>query len=86
MNENKLRKYLWLSHGHFHLYGDDGEMQCQDCIMDYKRDDLDILLDRAIQAREEINLKELKKVNHPFWAKEIVGTPKDPQEPYRDKK
>lgn len=43
--ELKYRKQLWLSHGHKGLYGDDGEMQCSECIvygaMDYKRDPLD---------------------------------------------
>jgi len=43
--ELKYRKRLWLSHGHQGLYGDDGEMQCSECIMygvmDYKRDPLD---------------------------------------------
>ena len=34
-----LRKLLWLRHGcsmHF-LYGDDGEMQCSRCLLDFKR-------------------------------------------------
>ncbi len=32
-----LRKLLWLHHGHAALYGDDGEMQCQQCPLDFKR-------------------------------------------------
>ncbi|MBT6050462.1 MAG: hypothetical protein HOG49_26990 [Candidatus Scalindua sp.] len=38
--ENKeLRELLWINHGHdFHaLYGDDGEMQCAECHVDFKR-------------------------------------------------
>jgi len=31
----RLRRLLWLSHGHKHLYGDDGEMQCNDCTREY---------------------------------------------------
>jgi hypothetical protein len=40
-NESKLRELLWLHHGcpvHI-LYGDDGEMQCGNCMIDFKRDD-----------------------------------------------
>lgn len=40
-NENyQLRKLLWLNHGCpiRSLYGDDGEMQCNDCLIDFKRD------------------------------------------------
>jgi hypothetical protein len=39
MEENmELRKLLWLNHGHSQLYGDDGEMQCHECGLDFKRD------------------------------------------------
>jgi len=34
----KLRKLLWLTHGCKQLYGDDGEMQCSSCSLDFKRD------------------------------------------------
>lgn len=34
-----LRELLWLNHGHGHvLYGDDGEMQCSLCRLDFRRD------------------------------------------------
>lgn len=37
--ENRtLRELLWSGHGHTGLYGDDGEMQCATCMIDYKRD------------------------------------------------
>ncbi|HDZ26528.1 hypothetical protein LCGC14_0669490 [marine sediment metagenome] len=38
--ENKiLRRLLWLRHGcpSNALYGDDGELQCHNCIIDFKR-------------------------------------------------
>lgn len=36
--ELAARKALWLGHGHTHaLYGDDGEMQCAKCLIDFKR-------------------------------------------------
>lgn len=36
--EMELRKALWLDHGCLGLYGDDGEMQCGACLLDFKRD------------------------------------------------
>ncbi len=35
-----LRKMIWLNHGcgTTYLYGDDGEMQCNRCLIDFKRD------------------------------------------------
>ncbi len=41
--ENKdLRELLWLRHGCSFpaLYGDDGEMQCHHCMIDFKRDNV----------------------------------------------
>lgn len=37
----QLRKLLWLHHGHEGpaLYGDDGEMQCHACVIDFRRAD-----------------------------------------------
>jgi hypothetical protein len=38
--ELTLRRLLWLRHGckTYELYGDDGEMQCTKCMIDFKRD------------------------------------------------
>jgi len=45
MLELELRRMMWLSHGHLGLYGDDGEMQCGECLKygcwDYKRTPLE---------------------------------------------
>jgi len=41
ISENKtLRRLLWIRHGcPIHaLYGDDGELQCHACMLDFKRD------------------------------------------------
>jgi hypothetical protein len=35
--EKILRELLWIRHGHEELYGDDGEMQCGRCGIDFKR-------------------------------------------------
>lgn len=37
-DEKILRGLLWLHHGCQGLYGDDGEMQCAACMIDFKRD------------------------------------------------
>jgi hypothetical protein len=39
--EARLREWMWLHHGHGSLYGDDGEMQCHTCHLDFKRQDLE---------------------------------------------
>ena len=38
-DNKKLRELLWLRHGcsTASLYGDDGEMQCGHCLLDFKR-------------------------------------------------
>ncbi len=48
MNENEVLRYLlWLNHGHFEsLYGDDGELQCGKCRLDFKRDSIEIIKKR----------------------------------------
>ena len=40
-----LRRLLWLRHGCSvaGLYGDDGEMQCGVCMIDFKRDPVDVI-------------------------------------------
>ena len=40
-----LRQLLWLNHGCdiMHQYGDDGEMQCAFCMVDFKRETLPII-------------------------------------------
>ncbi len=46
--EMKLRELLWLNHGcpvHI-LYGDDGEMQCGRCLIDFKRHDVKFIEER----------------------------------------
>jgi len=30
-----LRRLLWINHGHTGMYGDDGEMQCGECLSEY---------------------------------------------------
>jgi hypothetical protein len=47
MKDNKLlRKMLWIRHGcdYYALYGDDGEMQCCKCGIDFKRDPAETIL------------------------------------------
>lgn len=47
-----LRRFLWLNHGcdHRYLYGDDGEMQCNKCILDFKRMDIKTIM-RFIESK-----------------------------------
>lgn len=43
-DELRLRKIIWLRHGCTGLYGDDEEMQCPTCGIDFKRDSVDLIL------------------------------------------
>ena len=61
--EQLLRKLLWVRHGcpFPALYGDDGEMQCHNCGIDFKR-----MAAKDIERRFiEINMPEIKA----FFAK-----------------
>jgi hypothetical protein len=54
--ENReLRKRWWLNHGcdFAALYGDDGEMQCSSCMIDFKRDTV-----KSILAKHEEKMLE----------------------------
>lgn len=44
-----LRRLLWLSHGCLGLYGDDGEMQCGHCLIDFKRDTVEQIEKRLVE-------------------------------------
>lgn len=50
-DELVLRRLLWLNHGHSMLYGDDGEMQCGRCLLDFKRDTVERIECKMTQAK-----------------------------------
>ena len=52
----QLRKILWLRHGCSisKLYGDDGEMQCSFCRIDFKRDPLQRIQEGILYAGKQI--------------------------------
>ena len=50
--ERVLRKELWMNHGHDGLYGDDGQMQCNQCpLWDYQNTDVDALVRQVAAVR-----------------------------------
>lgn len=49
----RLRVRLWASHGHDGLYGDDGELQCSRCGLDFKRADFEDILNRLDEVDRE---------------------------------
>jgi hypothetical protein len=57
----ELRKLLWLNHGHFQLYRDDGEMQCHECGLDFKRDPVE----RIVEVFEKCKVVITGKVIYP---------------------
>lgn len=55
-DEKMLRKLLWLRHGCSisSLYGDDGEMQCSACLIDFRRDSVSAIQERFhVLGREQ---------------------------------
>jgi hypothetical protein len=47
--ENRqLRVTLWASHGHDGKYGDDGELQCNQCRTDFKREPASVIEERIV--------------------------------------
>ncbi len=61
-----LRQMLWMRHGDNHiLYGDDGEMQCSTCMVDFKRSSVADIFKRfhtiAMQQLSEQHTKEATK-------------------------
>lgn len=55
IENKKLRKLLYLTHLiHFkYLYGDDGEMQCAKCMLDFKRDPIEKIERQLIAPRNK---------------------------------
>lgn len=53
--------FLWINHGCEigTLYGDDGEMQCSSCIVDFKRLPMNDLVEHTIKHMEEKNKERL---------------------------
>ena len=47
--EHRVRLYMWLNHGCLppSLYGDDGEYQCNECKIDFKRDTIQSIINRV---------------------------------------
>lgn len=64
-----FRKALWLLHGHVGIYGDDGEMQCGECIKfgepDYKRGDAAHVITAATRVIQYL---------HGLWEESSCGT------------
>jgi hypothetical protein len=55
-NDLILRQLIWLNHGcdFKSLYGDDGEMQCGKCMIDFKRDPAESIRDRLVARGRKI--------------------------------
>lgn len=59
--ERELRRTLWLNHGCVALYGDDGEMQCGDCLTDFKREALSELFVKVLYHAEKVVERETRQ-------------------------
>lgn len=61
-----LRYLLWSHHaiGHM-LYGDDGEMQCNTCLLDFKRDPIQKICNKFFDDDLKYVMEVLAKENDP---------------------
>lgn len=57
-----LRKLLWLRHGCpiNALYGDDGEMQCGICLVDFRRDSAETIEAKFLRVNWKAPVPQLK--------------------------
>jgi hypothetical protein len=62
-DELTLRKLLWLRHGCdlSALYGDDGELQCHICKIDFLRDAVDYINKRFYEIGLNIYLESIER-------------------------
>jgi hypothetical protein len=60
--EREFRKTLWLNHGCDALYGDDGEMQCGKCVVDFRRQPLGEIMAMVLQRKERETLERIRAV------------------------
>ncbi len=68
----KLRTLLWINHGcdFAALYGDDGEMQCHRCMIDFKRDSIELMEEKW---KKEIIKKYKGDLEKNITEKDCVG-------------
>ena len=77
-SENKkLRKLLWLRHGCKGLYGDDGEMQCNKCMIDFKRHSVEVIEDRFYSMGAHLLTNYLKKTKLFEGGGDMLNCPKN---------
>ena len=70
----ELREAIWLNHGCQGLYGDDGEMQCSKCMIDFKRDSLEKILSVLPKMREQLAEVTAERDQWKVDAKQLQST------------
>lgn len=55
-----LRVLLWREHGCQGKYGDDGELQCSRCMIDFKRDSIEQIEERLTRRNLECYREAIK--------------------------
>lgn len=64
MTEVEFRKALWLAHGCpvSALYGDDGELQCNCCMIDFKRNTFAVIFEKVRSIAEAKTISEIGSI------------------------
>ncbi len=73
--EANICKQLWFNHGcdNRAMYGDDGEMQCGNCVMDFKRQPLEEIIKKlSANHKEELKLERKKVLDEVEQAIETI--------------
>ena len=66
--ELEIRKTLWSNHGHQMIYGDDGEMQCAECmILDFKRDSFAKIAKQMVRATQAEQRRKDAEIARGRW-------------------
>ncbi len=77
--ELTLRRLLWLRHGHDGLYGDDGEMQCGHCRLDFLRNTA-LVIEESFERQSLELMKGIERpeenMTEPKTVDEIMGLAK----------
>lgn len=77
MSDMLLRKLLWLRHGcpSEYLYGDDGKMDCNCCMIDFVNDSPEKIQDRFNQiAEQRLQLQNLSPAELLAYLSRQAGT------------
>jgi hypothetical protein len=74
-----LRQMLWIRHGCTGLYGDDGELQCSKCMIDFRRDPIQKIEARFFElGQAQLKADEAKLPDNVLWHQSGINPKGEP--------